>query len=121
MSYTYAALHRPIQGIGHKPEGYTSIGTHPDFRHGTIVFEEPLSIADQKNWGFVDLSYSTKQLAEIIADELAEYAESYVQDAEDDPRMFAVGIGQRMEKLNTYGDRVKVAKEVIRQLKKLVS
>lgn len=117
MSFTYGAIHRPVRGIGHAPAGFTGFGEHPDFKFGTVTYNEPLSRDEQEHYSLVDLSHSNADIARMVASDMEEYAAEYIQEAEENPRDFEIAVGQRIDRMNVHAKRGTVAPMVLRVLK----
>ena len=117
MGFTYGAIHRPVRGIGHAPAGFTGFGEHPDFKFGTVMYDEPLRREEQEHYSLVDLSMSSREIAKEIAAGMQEYAAEYIQEAEDSSRDFEIAVGQRIDRMNVHADRKVVAPLVLRCLK----
>ena len=49
--YTYGLVYRPLQ-IGAQPKGYIigSLREHPDYRHGTIQYPQPLTSKELQSY-----------------------------------------------------------------------
>lgn len=117
MAFTYGAIHRPASGLGHAPAGFVAFGQHPDFKFGTVSYDEPLSREEQEHFSLVDLSQTPREIAQHIAAEMQEYAAEYTQEAEEDPRSFEMAIGQRIDRMNVHAKRNTIAPMVLRILK----
>jgi SWI/SNF-related matrix-associated actin-dependent regulator 1 of chromatin subfamily A len=113
---TYALIHRPV-GQFHVPAGYKEFGTHPDFKFGTVTYDAPLPPAEIEHWSLIDVSRSNEDIAREIADGLMEYANEQIEDAQDDPRGFAVGVGQYIDRMRVHADRAVIAPLVLEVLR----
>jgi hypothetical protein len=106
-----------VSGLGHAPAGFTAFGAHPDFKFGTVSYDEPLSREQQEHYSLVDLSQTPREIAQHVAAELQEYAAEYIQEAEDSPRDFEIAVGQRIDRMNVHAKREAIAPLVLRILK----
>jgi len=117
--WSYGVRNRPI-GLATVPKGYASIGTHPDFRHGTVSYAEPLSAHDTTAYelDYLPDSGEVDELVEYIASQYrddADYADMLGEIA-DEPGLIEMSVGAEIERLGWHLQRRDVAKMVARAL-----
>jgi hypothetical protein len=115
-SQTYGVRSRPVS-FATVPKGYTSFQTHPDFPHGTVTYDHALSDdqVDSYELVLIPTDRQIQEFASVLADDLREYKDEYLEMAREDPRDFNAAIGSRM-RASVHVNRDRIAKLVIEKL-----
>lgn len=118
---TYGGQNRPL-GFGTVPNGHTGFGEHPDFRHGTVSYDKPISPEDARSYQ-LDRVVDPKQhgwVARQVAEKMAPDAADYLEFGADDPQAFDQAIRQRvgdyLHENGLHADVAEVAKTVKKRL-----
>ena len=122
--YRYGVRNRPI-GFGGTPKGHTSTETHPAFKHGVIVFDEPLDVATVRGYelALIPTEADVDKIVNDVVDSLAEYADEYVEDSEEDPTIIDMAVGGFLDNdlpVPTFITRDDIRDRVMEGLRKIV-
>jgi hypothetical protein len=121
--HTYGAIHRPISSTT-VPKGQSAEGAHPEFKKfGTVTYDEPLSVEDQKHYSLIHIpsdAQKTAAAAKIVKESaMDDYPDAWIEEHDDDPKQFEIGVGQAIDALHIHADRDEMTKLVVDHLKKL--
>jgi hypothetical protein len=117
-SVVYGAHDRPVS-FASVPSGYSSVGDHPDFKHGTVTYNGPLDTAEAKRLGLREIPTDQRKAAVVqaaVAD-LSEYAADHLEMANDDPTYFKQMVGHYIDTHNVHMSRDELAPQVEAALK----
>lgn len=100
---TYGALHRPI-GFASVPRGFTEIGAHPDFRHGTVTYPQALKPDEAAHLGLREIPTPARhaEITEAVTDGFRKYASKHLDMADRDPHYFKRKVGQHLDPHNAH-------------------
>jgi len=100
--FRYGALLRPISSATLPPgTGEYEIETHADFKHGVVVLDKPLDPAAAEHMSLVRFVTESEAL-DSVTEDYKEYAAAHVEEYEDDPSMFAIGVGRGYDELKIH-------------------
>lgn len=132
--YRYAMVNRPA-GLGTCPKDFVGIEDRPakgkdhyDYaRNGVVVYNRELTDQETKQYELAPMleGKDRDDVAKSVAKDMAEYAEDYLQEAEDDFLSFVRDMSSRVKDVSrgyppSLGDWGDFAKLVVKNLKKEV-
>lgn len=116
-SQTYGVRNRPVS-FATVPKGYTSFQPHSDFTHGTVTYDRALSNDEVDSYELILIPSKNQiqEFASVLADDLREYKDEYLEMSREDPAAFKAAVGQRINQASIHANRDQVASLVVAKL-----
>jgi hypothetical protein len=116
-SQTYGVRNRPVS-FATVPKGYTSFQPHSDFTHGTVTYDHALSSDEVDSYELILIPSKNQiqEFASVLADDLREYKDEYLEMSREDPAAFKAAVGQRLAQASIHASRDQVASLVVAKL-----